>query len=103
MRRLYVRGPWCVLRGPDGGSDLFRSPAAHAEITDAGVSVRLAEFLHRRLHDKRVMQKRARLLAPEQPREADLPAGRRKQILPANHQIDSMPEIIDADGELVGP
>src|SRR6516162_4665798 len=50
-----------------------------------------------------MMQKRGRLLAPEQPREADLPAGRRKQILAANHEIDSLAEIVDGDRELIRP
>ena len=50
-----------------------------------------------------MMQKRRGALAAEQAREPDLPAGRGKQILTANHEIDLLVEIVDADGELISP
>ena len=50
-----------------------------------------------------MVEERGGRLASEQTRDADLPAGRREQILTANHQVDLLTEIVDGHGELIRP
>ena len=49
------------------------------------------------------MEKSGRRGAAEEPRQLDLPAGRRQQIVAANHQRDLLRLIVDGDGTLVAP
>src|ERR671936_355233 len=49
------------------------------------------------------MQEGRRLGPSEQPRELDLPSGRRQQIVAAHDQRDPLLEIIDGRRELIGP
>ena len=50
-----------------------------------------------------MVAERRRPLAAEQPRETDLTAGRRQQVLAADHQVDALAVVVDGGGELVGP
>src|SRR4051812_23183280 len=42
-------------------------------------------------------------LPAEQAGEANLSAGRRQQVLAADHDVNPLPEVVDTHGELVGP
>jgi hypothetical protein len=55
--------------------DVGGRQSARAQIADAGIAVRLAQFLIRTLHDQWMVQKCRRLGAPEQAGNSDLPAG----------------------------
>ena len=46
---------------------------------------------------------RARMLSTEHPAETNLTASGIQQIGAANHQVDLLLPIVDADGELIGP
>src|SRR3954469_8588136 len=50
-----------------------------------------------------MMQKLRRLLAAEQARELHLAAGRRQQIVAADHQGDALHQVVDSRSELVAP
>jgi D-aminopeptidase len=50
-----------------------------------------------------MVQKHRCLSAAEQPRQPDLTAGRRKQILPADDEVDPLAPIVHGDGELIRP
>src|SRR6266850_7210356 len=101
-------------------------PSLRAQIADAGIAVRLTELLRRRLrrrlrrawpkrarckalakagrlHDQRMMEKRRRFGATEQPRELNLTPGRREQIVTADHVRDALNEIVNRRDELIGP
>src|SRR5689334_23167036 len=49
------------------------------------------------------MQEPGRPVATEQARDADLPARGRQQVDAPNHEINTLPPIVDCDGELIGP
>ncbi len=49
------------------------------------------------------MEKPRRRGASEEPREADLPAGRRQEILAAHDEADLLLPVVDRDGELIRP
>ena len=53
--------------------------------------------------DERVMHENWSISASQHPRQPQLTAGRRHEIGPAYHQRDTLPEVIDCDGELVAP
>ena len=49
------------------------------------------------------MKELGRRFSTEQPRQLDLPAGRREQIVAAHDQRDALPNVVDRGGELIGP
>src|SRR5262245_13456159 len=85
------------------GYHLLRRPSLCAKVADARVAVRLAQFLRRRLHEKRVMKKRRRLGSSEQPREENLPSCGVEQIFTANDEVHLLEPVVDGDGELIRP
>ena len=44
-----------------------------------------------------MVMERRRTRAAEQPRQPDLPAGRRQQVHAADHEIDALIEVVDRD------
>ena len=86
-----------------GFDHFFRRPATSPQVADPSISIRLAQFLHRRFHDEGMVQKGRWLLAAEEPRNPDLPACRWKKIDAANDVIHTLLPVIHRDGELVGP
>jgi hypothetical protein len=66
-----------------GGStdDVGRHQPRLSKIPDTGVAIRFAQFLRRRFHQQRVMQKPGRCSAAKEPRQLDLPSRRRQQIV----------------------
>ena len=49
------------------------------------------------------MHEHRRHLSAEQPRETNLAARGRKEVLASHHEINALPHVVHGDGELVGP
>jgi len=50
-----------------------------------------------------MMQEQRRLLVSQQPGETNLPPSGGKQVFTAHDEVNAMAEVVDNDGELVGP
>src|SRR5688572_11724479 len=83
--------------------DVFGRHPCRTKIADAGIAVRFAQLLRRRLHQQRMMEKLRRFLAAEKPRELNLAAGGRQEVVAANHQRHALDSVVHGDRELIGP
>jgi hypothetical protein len=85
------------------GKNAIARPSYGCKRPDARVSVGLAQLLVAGLHDQRMMHECGGDGSSEQPGKLNLTARRFQQVDAANHQVDSLPEIVDRCRKLVGP
>ena len=81
----------------------FGGPARGTQFPDAGVAIRLREFLSVLARDQGVMEESRREGAAEKTRHLDLTARRRQQILATDHEVDPLIMIVNDHRELVRP
>jgi hypothetical protein len=82
-----------------------RTPAQAAcpQITNSCVMIRFAQFDAGSMADQRMVQERRRIDPTEHSCQTYLAAGRAEEILPSDHEIDALLEVVHWYGELVCP